>query len=169
MRLPLVSCLLVGLALSPAISRAASEDYTLEITHPSGNMYVLTRWAKTGFARNTDKLERQALADAEAFCEKQNRVLKVLDVAKHRPFIPATGFPYARVTFLALEANDPLLHPAPAAPAPVAMETSAAAPPKSSTELLYSDLMKLEDLRQRGILTDKEFQKLKTRLIDKDR
>jgi hypothetical protein len=171
MRIPLFSCLFAVLVLTPAITRASSDDYTLEIKAQGDNTYVLTRWASTGFARNTDKLKERALADAQAYCDKLHRVLKVIDVTKHRPFIPTTGFPYARVTFMALDPNDPILHAPASAPMAAPAQAWGAAPASSSpptpTSALYSDLMKLEDLRQRGILTDDEFQKLKTRLINK--
>jgi hypothetical protein len=35
------------------------------------------------------------------------------------------------------------------------------------TEKLYSDLVKLEDLRERGILTEEEFQAQKQKLLEK--
>lgn len=163
MRMPLFSCLALALALSPAFSRAA--DFTLEVTPQPDGTIVLTRYASTGFARNADKLQQRALADAASYCEQRHLVLKVIRTEKHRPFVPATGFAYGRVVFLALEPNDPALR----APAPAAVEASVAGPPRSATDTLYSDLMKLEELKQRGILSDAEFQTLKQRLIDQTR
>jgi hypothetical protein len=73
----------------------------------------------------------------------------------------------------------PPVQPAPAAvaqgersaavPAPVGQAAAAAAtPPAAGGEAkpdLYTELIKLDELRRRGILTDAEFQALKTKLI----
>lgn len=159
--MPLFSGLVLALALCPAFGQAA--DFTLEVTPQPDGTIVLTRFASTGFARNSEKLQEKALADAAAYCEQRHLVLKVIRTEKYRPFVPATGFAYGRVVFLALEPNDPALRP----PAPAAVEAVVTSPPRTVTDTLYSDLMKLEELKQRGILSDAEFQTLKQRLIDK--
>ena len=69
--------------------------------------YALTRWAETGFTRNTEKLKTQALEDAAAYCAKLHKELKVISTTTARPFVPLTGFASAKVVFKALNANDP--------------------------------------------------------------
>ena len=58
---------------------------------------------------------------------------------------------------------------APSAVSPAAPATGAAAPAaqhsSTPTSELYADLLKLDDLRQRGLLTEEEFQRLKARLL----
>ena len=41
------------------------------------------------------------------------------------------------------------------------------AAPQDATDTLYKDLMKLDDLRKRGILTQEEFQAQKKKLLEK--
>jgi hypothetical protein len=40
-------------------------------------------------------------------------------------------------------------------------------PPRSETDALYRDLLELDDLRKRGLLTEEEFQAKRKKLVDK--
>jgi len=167
MKLPLFTCLVLGwCALS---CRANTKPEIVALGH---NTYSLTRIAATGFARDTDKLKTEALEDAAAYCAQQHKELRVISSSSSRPRIPLTGFASAKVVFKALDAGDPELH-APLAPPTARNEGEAmmAPPPpaaaRSSTDALYDDLMKLDELRKRGILTDEEFQAQKKKLLEK--
>jgi hypothetical protein len=165
MKMPLFAWLALPLGLLAATGRA---DQNPEIVSLGHDTYALTRWANTGFARNTEKLKTQALEDAAAYCAKLHKELKVVSTTTARPFVPLTGFANAKVVFKALEANDPELHalepaPTPSAAAPVAVEP----PPRSETDALYRDLLQLEELRKRGLLTEEEFQAKRKKLVDK--
>jgi hypothetical protein len=182
MRMPLLFARVALLAgLVAASSRA---DQNPEIVSLGHDTFALTRWAETGFARNREKLKKKALEDATAYCARMHKELKVLSTEAKRPFVPLTGFAYAKVVFKALDANDPELHapvaPAPAAessapgptpemapapaPAPVAVQP---APPRTPTEILYDDLKRLDELRKEGLLTEEEFQAKRKQLVDK--
>ncbi len=171
MRLPLFAWLTLPLGLLAATCRA---DQNPEIVSLGHDTYALTRWATTGFARNTEKLKSQALEDATAYCAKLHRELKILSATAERPAIPLTGFASAKIVFKALEANDAELHaPVPAvvpdAAIPAVAESTmprTAAPP-TATDVLYGDLLMLDDLRKRGLLTDEEFQAQKKKLLEK--
>ncbi len=175
MKLPLFAWLALPLGLLTATCRA---DQNPEIVSLGHDTYALTRWAETGFTRNTEKLKTQALEDAAAYCAKLHKELKVVSATTARPLVPLTGFANAKVVFKALDANDPELHAPvvasepgavmPAATPGAAMPAAAeAAAPKDATDALYSDLMKLDDLRKRGILTEEEFQAQKKKLLEK--
>lgn len=175
MKLPLFAWLALPLGLLAANVRA---DQNPEIVPLGHDTYALTRWAETGFTRNTDKLKKQALEDAAAYCAKLHKELKVISTTSAHPFVPLTGFASAKVVFKALDADDPALHvpvPAPAADDAVpGVTTDAAAPaaaapvaPPDATDTLYKDLMKLDDLRKRGILTQEEFEAQKKKLLEK--
>lgn len=175
MKLPPFAWLALPLGLLAVSGRA---DQNPEIVPLGHDTYALTRWAETGFARNTEKLKTQALEDAAAYCAKLHKELKVVSTTTARPLVPLTGFANAKVVFMALDATDPRLHAPVAASEPgavmpesvpgAAMPAAAeAAAPKDATDTLYSDLMKLDDLRKRGILTEEEFQAQKKKLLEK--
>jgi len=183
MRMPLFAWLALPLGLVAATGRA---DPNPEIEPLDNNTYALTRWANNGFARNTEKLKAQALEDAAAYCAKLHKELKIVSTTAKRPFVPLTGFAHAKVVFKALDANDPELHAPVAAPAPEGTVAASApgaavpvaaegtmpaavqnAPPRSETDALYRDLMQLDELRKRGLLTEEEFQAKRKKLVEK--
>jgi Short C-terminal domain len=166
MKMPLFAWLALPLGLVAVTCRA---DQNPEIVSLGHDTYALTRWAENGFTRNTEKLKAQALEDAAAYCAKLHKALKIVSTTAARPFVPLTGFAHAKVVFKALDANDPELHApvtesAPSVAMPVAVENAA---PRTATDALYSDLMKLDDLRKRGLLTEEEFQAQKKKLLEK--
>ncbi len=176
MRIPLPAWLALALGLIAVTGRA---DPNPEIVPLGNNTYALTRWAETGFARNREKLKNKALEDAAAYCAKMHKELKVLSTEAKRPLVPLTGFAYAKVVFKALDANDPELHapvvaatpvassaviPPERAPIPAAIDKT---PPRSETDALYRDLLELDDLRKRGLLTEEEFQVKRKKLVEK--
>ncbi|HTZ21241.1 MAG TPA: SHOCT domain-containing protein [Opitutaceae bacterium] len=182
--MPFFAWLALPLGLLAATTRA---DINPEIVSLGHDTYSLTRWATNGFTRKTDKIQTQALEDAAAYCAKLHKELKVLSTTADKPAVPLTGFASVKVVFKALDANDPELHapvavtiPGTATPmyvqpaaAPGYVQPAAApavaenAPPKTATDVLYSDLTKLDDLRKRGVLTEEEFQAQKKKLLEK--
>ena len=169
MRMPLFACPALALGLLALPGRAQPNP---EIVPLGQDTYALTRWAENGFTRNTEKLKARALEDVAAYCAKLHKQPKIISTTATHPLVPLTGFAHAKVVFKALDANDPELRaPVAAAGAEMAQvppaPAPAAAPPPSATDQLYSDLMKLDDLRKRGILTEEEFQAQKKKLLDK--
>ncbi|HEY1847570.1 MAG TPA: SHOCT domain-containing protein [Opitutaceae bacterium] len=189
----MLSGLVAGsLALSPAAR--ADEDVV-----PMGNdTYTITCEAKSAFSRNADKLKDKAGEEAQKFCQAQGKQLKVLSVSANVPTF-GLGYAKAKITFMALAANDPRLSapqppapgvygaptyaaqpaayappppayappPAAYAPPPAVAASPAAPPAQLSTDELYAELVKLDDLRKKNILTDEEFQAQKKKLLDR--
>ena len=186
MRISLFAWLGLALGLVAVTCRAQTNPEIVSLGHDT---YSLTRSANSGFTRNTDKLQTQALEDATAYCARLHKELKVISTTTEKPLIPLTGFANAKIVFKALDANDPELHapvavsipgtaapvytPVAAAPvyAPAAATPAAAesAPSKTATDVLCSDLTKLDDLRKRGVLTDEEFQAQKKKLLEQSK
>ena len=166
MRMLLFAWLALPLGLLAVTCRA---DPNPEIVPLGHDTYALTRWAGNGFVRNTEKLKTQALEDAATYCAKLHKELKIVSTTTARPVVPLTGFASAKVVFKALDANDPELHAPVSASAPGAATPAVAeiAAPRTATDALYSDLMKLDDLRKRGLLTEEEFQAQKKKLLEK--
>jgi Short C-terminal domain len=168
MKTALLAWLALPLGLLAATCRAEQNP---EIVSLGNDTYSLTRWAETGFARSTAKLKAQALEDAAAYCAKMHKELKVVSTTATRPFVPLTGIAHAKVVFKALDANDPELRapvptPAESAGAPAAV---ASASPQTPTDTLYKDLLELDDLRKRGLLTEEEFQAKRKKLVESSR
>jgi len=166
MRIPLVRWFVFSsMLLAPT---CWANNYNPQFSEIGQNTVSVTHWAETGFERDTDKLKDLALKDAADYCAKQHKELKVISTTLKRPKVPLTGFAYAKVVFKALASDDPELH---ASITPIADAASPAAAisaqPASPTDSLYSDLMKLDDLRKRGILTDEEFQAQKKKRLEK--
>ncbi len=164
--MPLFAWTALSLGLLAATGRAGTTPEVVSLGHDT---YALTRSANTGFTRNTAKLKAQALEDAAAYCAKLHKELKVISTTAERPLVPLTGFASAKVVFKALDANDPELHAPiaesiPGTAAPVVVEQVA---PRTETETLYKDLLQLDDLRKRGLLTEEEFQAKRKRLVEK--
>lgn len=168
MRMPLLAWLALPLGLLAATCRA---DPNPEIVPLGHDTYALTRWANNGFTRNTEKLKAQALEDSAAYCARLHRELKVVSTTEARPAVPLTGFASAKVVFKALEAGDPELHtpvlaPVPGVVAPVSVPVENAAA-RTDTDVLYKDLIQLDELRKRGLLTEEEFQAKRKKLVEK--
>ena len=168
-RLPLVRILstsLLFVGLSGSVSASTSKQVSL-----GGNTYSVTREASSAFKRDIEALQAEAEADAAKYCTEHGKQLKVITTSTDRPRF-SLGYATAKVIFKALDAGDPELT---SAPVPVAATDSAPAPvasgviPQGPPGDLYTDLLKLDDLRKRGILTDKEFNAEKKKLLKRSR
>lgn len=125
--------------------------------------YSITREAKTAFNRDEDKLKDDATAAAQKFCDAQGKQMRVLSLTSKVPTF-GLGYAWAKIVFKALPPGDPrLTDPLPSvAPATVVEAQKSLT---SSTDDLYNALLKLDDLRKKGILTDEEFQAEKKKIL----
>jgi hypothetical protein len=135
------------------------------------NTYSITCEASNAFHRDLDKLKSDATDLANQFCAEQGKQMKLLSLTGKVPMF-ATGYAKAKIVFKALNAGDPELtmavSPEGTIVVPVAVAQAApAAPPHLSTDELYTELVKLDDLRKKGILTDDEFQAEKKKLLNR--
>jgi len=129
---------------------------------PQGdNTYSITREAGSAFNRDINKLKAEVQADATKFCAEQGKELKVVSLTAEKPFF-STGYCKAKIVFKAL-------NPGEAEATAVATGVTAAAPRPSPTGDLYADLIKLDDLRKKGILTEDEFQSEKKKILDRSK
>lgn len=153
------STLAVAIALlaSPTVSHAKS--IPSEITSVGDNTFSLTRTAKTGFTRDTDKLKEELQSDAAKYCAGLGKQLKVVDLTAKKPFW-GTGYASATIIFKALSASELEQAGTVAAPGSAAVSERPA-----MTGDIYNDLTKLDDLRKKGILTEEEFQTEKKKIL----
>jgi Short C-terminal domain len=149
---PLLALVLIGCA-----------SKTSNIVPLGDNTFSVTREASTGFTlpSSVHALKDQALQDATQYCKDHGKQLKVVSVVETKPLFMTEDFPKAKVVFKALDPGDPELKAPPPPPAP----TVDAAGNVVSGGDLYTELTKLDELRQKGILTEKEFQEQKKRIL----
>ena len=125
------------------------------------NVYSLTIKAHNKFTRDTQKLKDQAMEMATQFCTKDGKQLKVVSVTEDKSQYLVGPYAQATLTFKALAPGDPELVPAGEA------LMKPAVPASPATEQLYADLLRLDELRKKGILTDAEFDVEKKRILDR--
>ena len=150
---PLRLILLVAFVLSAGSAWAQSEP---KFESLGDDTYTVGVHATHKFTRNTKKLEALATKAAEEFCAKDGKVMKLVSTDDKRGMYGVGGFAYATVTFKALDPADAGLAK------PDAPHANAAQPAPSS---LYTELLNLDDLRKRGILTQEEFDSEKKKVL----
>lgn len=162
-------CLLISSASLVSAAKVLGETTEPTRQELGGDTYAFTRRANSVFFRNVDRLKQEAQADAAAFCAQHRKQLKVLAVDVKKP-VYGTGFCSVTLKTQLLEAGDPALLANEAnqadiiRPAPVM-----GAPSGSTTDALYADLLKLDDLRKRGILTAEEFEAEKKKVLSRSK
>ena len=129
------------------------------VTPLGGNSYSVTVKANNKFTRDTDKLKDEAVAAATQFCAKDGKQLKLVSVKEDKSLYLVGAYAQVVLTFKALGPDDPEL----AAPADAPARLAVAAP--LTTDELYANLLKLDDLHKKGILTDEEFNAKKKKLL----
>ena len=134
-----------------------------EVVPMGNNTFAITCSAENGFTRDTEVLKNQAQRAAADYCAGKGKQLKVVSLTDEKPLV-TTGFVKAKIVFKALDANDPELSGAMrAAPAPAA-SPGVAEPPAPPVDV-YTEVMKLDELRKKGLLTDEEFQSEKQKVL----
>ena len=154
----------VALLVSPAASFAATPAPVADVVPMGDNTFSITRRATNAFSRDTDKLKQLAEADASSYCAAHGKQLKIVSLTSDKPFF-STGYASAKIVFKAL-------NPGEVEKVAVAATDSSAAPyveRPMTTDEMYSGLMKLDELRKKGILTDDEFQAEKRKILNRSK
>jgi len=172
------SCLCVALT-----GYASSHDNVEDAVSLGNNTYSIKVEAKNALHRDVDKLRTEANEAAASYCAEHGKELRVISMKDKVPIF-GMGYAHATITFKALSPGDPELtaapQPAPAAGGPVYAAAPQPAPAGPvyiaapvapverhlTTDDLYTELVKLDDLRKKGILTDDEFQAEKKKLLN---
>jgi hypothetical protein len=146
-------------------SAAFAKGDSISNAVPMGNStFAITTEAPNAFHHDTDKLKQEATDAAQRYCAERGKVLKVVSLTSKDPII-GMGYAHAKIVFKALASDAPEL----AAPAMAPGQPMPAYVPPGhlSTDQLYEQLTKLDDLRKKGILTDDEFQAEKKKLLSR--
>lgn len=156
MTTPLRWLLLALLVTIAPLARAASEP---KFETLGNDTYRVTVTASHKFTRNTGKLKNLATDAARAFCQEKGKHLQVLDTDEAKSMYFVGKMPTATLTFKAVDEAE-LQQPA-------AAVSHRAAPVTNQT--LYDDLVRLDELRKKGILTDEEFASEKKKVLDRSK
>jgi hypothetical protein len=146
---------LVVLSASPVRAQTVSKIEPL-----GDNTYTLTVGATNKFTRNTEKLKAAGIEAATAFCAREGRVFKLVSAAEKKSMYLVGDMAATTITFKALASGDPELAASYPIPSTQPVSTSA-------TDALYSDLLKLDELRKKGLLTDAEFEVEKKKVLNR--
>jgi hypothetical protein len=147
---------------------ASSHDNVGSVVSMGDNTYSIRVEAKNAFHMDLDVLKSEANQAAADYCSAQGKVLKPVSLTGKVPTF-GLGYAYAKIVFKALNPGDPELTATEPVAGAVGAPVSAASPPERrlNTDELYNELLKLDDLRKKGILTDEEFQAEKKKLLSR--
>lgn len=160
----------MAMGLATGLAAAESAPSSPAVENLGNNTYRVTARASHKFTRNTEKLRAEATAAASSFCAARGKQLKIVKVDESKSFYGVGDMARATVTFKALDLSDPELAgtvPAGAGGAPASFASAPSAPP--SNEALYADLLRLDDLRKKGILTEEEFTAEKRKVLERSK
>ncbi len=150
--------LMVGATL--LIAGCASNSGVMPI---GKDTYMVSRQAASGFS-GSGTLKAEAFQEASLYCEKQGKSVQVVNTIEAQPPFILGNFPKAEVQFMCLDKNNvelnrPKLHKTPDTVIEVKQSPS---PVKADT---YTELKKLKELLDSGVLTQDEFNAQKKKLL----
>ena len=144
---------------------------TSEIIPMGTDTYMISQSSAGGIFTNMSSLKSEVIKRANAFAESKGRV--AIPLASHTT-PPAPGqMPNFEYQFRLVEKDDPRAAGAPLLPrADMVIENNVHAPPspsprkdESKSKDVYAELLKLDDLRKRGIISDDEFESQKKKIL----
>ncbi len=146
--------LLVGCAKqSPIVrygeskSHFSQEPELMSNDVPKKDIYRVFHQAGSGFV-SLQSIREDAEKRATDFCSRQGKEMQALGERTSSPPYILGNFPKIEICFACLE------------------KKATAKPAQEVSKDLYTEIMKLEDLRKRGLLTDAEFEAQKKKLLN---
>jgi hypothetical protein len=137
----------------------------------SPDTYMLSRADRAGIFGNTAALKAGVIKEATDFAESQGKV--AIPIASHETPVYPGHFATFEYQFRVVDKNDPEAKRTSLTPrADIVIQKSE----KISADVrtkddkspdLYTELMKLDDLRKKGVITDEEFASQKKRLLER--
>jgi len=142
------------------------------VTKLSPDTYILSRTDKGGIFGNAAAMKTDVIREANEFAESQGKVAIPIGL-KETPLLVGRQFASVEYQFRVVDKSDPEARRTSLIPrADVVIEktdkVTAEITSKDKTEPkkdMYGELIKLDDLRKRGILTEVEFQDQKQKLL----
>lgn len=161
--------LVVLLAAMPASARASGQDDIIQL---SPDTYILTRISRAGIFASMSKIKSGVIRDANAFAASRGKIAIPL-VAKETPVGGPGQWPMFEYQFRVVDPSDTEARRTALVPrADMVIENNhhITREPASRDEApkshdIYGELIKLDDLHKKGILTDAEFQAQKQKIL----
>ena len=132
---------------------------------------MVSRQAATGFS-GSGKLKAEAFQEASQYCEKLGKSLQVVSTHEASPPYILANFPKAEIQFMCLDAKDAELNrPKLRKEADTVIEVKKDIRTKDESvkhKDVYAELIKLDDLRKKGIISEAEFAEQKKKLLSEN-
>ncbi len=133
--------------------------------------YMASRQAATGFS-GSGTLKAEAFQEASQYCANLGKSLQIVNTHEASPPYIFGNFPKAEIQFMCLDAKDAELgRPKLRKEADTVIEVKKEVRTKNesvTSKDVYADLLKLDDLRKKGIITEAEFDAQKKKLLGTD-
>lgn len=169
MRLHFRALMLAGVLAMGSPASAAKR----EIVQVSGDVYLVTIQNKAGIFGSLPRTRQKAIRAANEFA--QSRGMEAVPVAMQSTPVggpgqwPTVEYQFRLVSPGSAPAHGTALLPRADSTLDVNVESGErASTGQPATREIYSELIKLDDLRSRGILTEDEFQQQKRKLLAED-
>lgn len=130
--------------------------------------FMVSRQAATGFS-GSGTLKAEAFQEASQYCTNLRKSLQVVSTHEASPPYILANFPKAEIQFMCLDAKDaelnrPKLRKEPDSIVEIKTDIHTENESIKSNDI-YAELIKLDDLRKKGIITDAEFDAQKKKLL----
>jgi hypothetical protein len=145
-----------------------------EIVPMGTDTYMISQTSAGGVFTNMATLKSEVIKRANAFAESKGKVAVPI-AAREAPAVPGQRMPNFEYQFQLVDRNDPRAAGSGLVKTPdVLIENRGQAPAvtvntggkdASKSQDLYAELIKLDDLRKRGIITEAEFEAQKQKLL----
>jgi hypothetical protein len=130
--------------------------------------FMVSRQAATGFS-GSGTLKAEAFQEANRYCEGLSKSLQVVSTHEAAPPYIFGNFPKAEIQFMCLDSKDTELNrPKLKKEADSVIEIKSEIKTKNEQPKVvdaYAELIKLDELRKKGIITDSEFEAQKKKIL----
>lgn len=163
--------LVLRLACAAALAVCLHSPANADVVELSPDTYFISRTSWAGVFVNMSKLKAAVIREANEFARRQGKIAIPISANEHPP-VPGR-LPYFEYQFRVVAADDPEAQRTSLVPRPdlviednhkidadIHTKTEPASPD------LYTQLLKLDDLHKRGILTDEEFEAQKKKVLE---
>lgn len=131
------------------------------ISQLSGDTYVLFREDHGGIFGSPASLKAGVIRDANAFAESQGKVAVPLSMRDKPLGAGPAQWASFEYQFRLVDKNDPAAKRLRAVPSSISEQTTVT---QGSADV-YAELLKLDDLRKRGVISDAEFEARKKKIL----
>ena len=161
--------LLVGSALAVVMFAGCASSGPLQL---GPDTYMISKTDKGGIFGNAGAMKADVINEANAFAASKGKIAVVLST-NETPLVVGRQFATFEYQFRVVDPSDreavrPNLKPRPDVVIEKTERSTLDVRTKDTTDKpkdLYAELVKLDDLRKRGIITDAEFETMKKKLL----